>query len=137
MLPLDLHVLGLPLAFILSQDQTLHSKNVNLSPEILRHPKVPRNPNSSCALISLTSKKINVKLLFQHQRQPHRWSRRQHLLFFLYYTAILQRTLSRSPVSRGNGMQRYVNFFNPPKNFSFFCVPSIERSVFSGLRMQR
>ena len=26
-LPLDLHVLGLPLAFILSQDQTLHCKN--------------------------------------------------------------------------------------------------------------
>jgi hypothetical protein len=25
-IPLDLHVLGLPLAFILSQDQTLHSK---------------------------------------------------------------------------------------------------------------
>jgi hypothetical protein len=25
MLPFDLHVLGLPLAFILSQDQTLHS----------------------------------------------------------------------------------------------------------------
>jgi hypothetical protein len=25
-LPLDLHVLGLPLAFILSQDQTLHSR---------------------------------------------------------------------------------------------------------------
>ena len=25
-LPLDLHVLGLPLAFILSQDQTLHCK---------------------------------------------------------------------------------------------------------------
>jgi len=30
-LPLDLHVLGLPLAFILSQDQTLHSiKNLLL-----------------------------------------------------------------------------------------------------------
>ena len=28
MLPLDLHVLGLPLAFILSQDQTLHSINL-------------------------------------------------------------------------------------------------------------
>jgi hypothetical protein len=26
MLPFDLHVLGLPLAFILSQDQTLHCK---------------------------------------------------------------------------------------------------------------
>ncbi len=28
MLPLDLHVLGLPLAFILSQDQTLHRRLV-------------------------------------------------------------------------------------------------------------
>jgi hypothetical protein len=28
MLPLDLHVLSLPLAFILSQDQTLHCKDV-------------------------------------------------------------------------------------------------------------
>ena len=27
MLPLDLHVLSLPLAFILSQDQTLHCKD--------------------------------------------------------------------------------------------------------------
>ena len=30
-LPLDLHVLSLPLAFILSQDQTLHCKNLFLS----------------------------------------------------------------------------------------------------------
>ena len=30
LLPLDLHVLGLPLAFILSQDQTLRCKNVEL-----------------------------------------------------------------------------------------------------------
>ena len=30
LLPLDLHVLGLPLAFILSQDQTLHCKKFNL-----------------------------------------------------------------------------------------------------------
>jgi hypothetical protein len=28
LLPLDLHVLGLPLAFILSQDQTLRCKNI-------------------------------------------------------------------------------------------------------------
>ena len=28
-LPLDLHVLGLPLAFILSQDQTLHRRLLN------------------------------------------------------------------------------------------------------------
>ena len=30
--PLDLHVLGLPLAFILSQDQTLHRMLVELIP---------------------------------------------------------------------------------------------------------
>jgi hypothetical protein len=30
LLPLDLHVLGLPLAFILSQDQTLHCSKFNL-----------------------------------------------------------------------------------------------------------
>jgi hypothetical protein len=29
LLPFDLHVLGLPLAFILSQDQTLRSKRVD------------------------------------------------------------------------------------------------------------
>ena len=31
-LPLDLHVLSLPLAFILSQDQTLHCKNCSFLP---------------------------------------------------------------------------------------------------------
>ena len=33
-LPLGLHVLGLPLAFILSQDQTLHCMSVRPMPEI-------------------------------------------------------------------------------------------------------
>jgi hypothetical protein len=30
LLPLDLHVLGLPLAFILSQDQTLHRSSLKI-----------------------------------------------------------------------------------------------------------
>ena len=37
MLPLDLHVLSLSLAFILSQDQTLHTKNfliINIFPTL-------------------------------------------------------------------------------------------------------
>ena len=39
LLPLDLHVLGLPLAFILSQDQTLHRCFVNIRPnEVLISP---------------------------------------------------------------------------------------------------
>ncbi len=37
-LPLDLHVLGLPLAFILSQDQTLHCRFLyNISPSTTKH----------------------------------------------------------------------------------------------------
>ena len=40
-LPLDLHVLGLPLAFILSQDQTLHCKNFCSLPLTLRVPLRP------------------------------------------------------------------------------------------------
>ena len=35
MLPLDLHVLSLPLAFILSQDQTLHCKNIFLTRRLI------------------------------------------------------------------------------------------------------
>ena len=36
LLPLDLHVLSLPLAFILSQDQTLHCKNCSLRFSVYR-----------------------------------------------------------------------------------------------------
>ena len=46
-LPLDLHVLGLPLAFILSQDQTLHCKNFCSLPLTLRVPlRPPQEPAS-------------------------------------------------------------------------------------------
>jgi hypothetical protein len=38
-LPLDLHVLSLPLAFILSQDQTLHCKNLFLKSLYESYPK--------------------------------------------------------------------------------------------------
>ena len=124
MLPLDLHVLGLPLAFILSQDQTLHSKNVKLSPEILRHPKVPRNPNSSCALISLTSKKINVKLLFQHQRQPHRWSRRRSLLFILVlHCNTSKNVISFSRFAWKRNAKICQLFQSTKKTFRFFASP--------------
>ena len=34
MLPFDLHVLGLPLAFILSQDQTLRCKIYNVQSDV-------------------------------------------------------------------------------------------------------
>ena len=42
MAPLDLHVLGLPLAFILSQDQTLHgNQSFSLPPSLLMYFNVP------------------------------------------------------------------------------------------------
>ena len=46
-LPLDLHVLGLPLAFILSQDQTLHCKNCSrnlLTRLVSGTPGCPQDP---------------------------------------------------------------------------------------------
>ena len=44
-LPLDLHVLGLPLAFILSQDQTLHRRIFNNIATIhIKSPALKKNP---------------------------------------------------------------------------------------------
>ena len=68
-LPFGLHVLGLPLAFILSQDQTLHSINLVLYPYRtglhlllpLRKSKKTRNP---CHLISVSSIFVLTSLLF-------------------------------------------------------------------------
>ena len=60
-LPLDLHVLGLPLAFILSQDQTLHCKNCLLLPLTrlrVSAPGLPRMPPThaiSCSKIIQSS----------------------------------------------------------------------------------
>lgn len=41
MLPLDLHVLGLPPAFTLSQDQTLHLKLQDLTSKVLSAEALP------------------------------------------------------------------------------------------------
>ena len=51
-LPLDLHVLGLPLAFILSQDQTLHCKNFCSIPLTLRVPSEPHRARPRTHAIS-------------------------------------------------------------------------------------
>ena len=62
-LPLDLHVLGLPLAFILSQDQTLHCKNCsrNLLTRLVSEPRAfTRSPRHT---LSLWSQCFNVLCL--------------------------------------------------------------------------
>ena len=105
-LPLDLHVLSLPLAFILSQDQTLHciKNNVLLESWLLNFLK--------------GIWQINTTFLF------------------LSILPVIQRTnlkKSRDFPSRF-GLQRYVIFFNPPNLFSrtfafSFFAPSSENRI--------
>ena len=101
MLPLDLHVLSLPLAFILSQDQTLHC--------IISY----KISSLSLTLIIL-SKELTLldKLFFSVLasctiEQSFQWT---------------SQTLFRGPVFR-TGLQRYALFFNFQiflQNFSIF-----------------
>lgn len=57
-LPLDLHVLGLPLAFILSQDQTLHRCSLFTRPNDLRNMTPRPRFSRSNSLYSLPSHPI-------------------------------------------------------------------------------
>ena len=69
MLPLDLHVLSLPLAFILSQDQTLHcimflyfqfdADTYNPSKELTLLDKLYFSVLASCTVISLFNELLN------------------------------------------------------------------------------
>ena len=58
-LPLDLHVLSLPLAFILSQDQTLHCMNCFSVPKLVRCPS-PAAPAGSLTHAVSRSHHFNV-----------------------------------------------------------------------------
>ncbi len=69
LLPLDLHVLGLPLAFILSQDQTLHRCSLN----ILR--PTPKNHLPAPSLVSIYS----YKLSWRDTSKMHRFSSSQYV----------------------------------------------------------
>ena len=63
--PFDLHVLGLPLAFILSQDQTLHCKKFLASAEA--EPMSSADPTRideliSCTLLVASARKLKQRL---------------------------------------------------------------------------
>jgi hypothetical protein len=47
-IPFDLHVLGLPLALILSQDQTLHCKVFNIALGLPVCPNSPKGTELAC-----------------------------------------------------------------------------------------
>ena len=67
LLPLDLHVLSLPLAFILSQDQTLHCKNCLFFQPLTRLHRAPRPAGSPTHAISCFQ---NFKVLLLSPETP-------------------------------------------------------------------
>ena len=95
-LPLDLHVLGLPLAFILSQDQTLHCKNCFVTLDSSRVTPAGRAGGLSTHAISL------VPFLSNYSRLPFRSGTPS----------------GRLPLSKAGAKIR--TFSNPPKFFFTF-----------------
>ena len=70
-LPLDLHVLSLPLAFILSQDQTLHCKKFNVLLESwLFQFFLKGNWQINTTLFSQYRKPVNQRTIFLNFRAP-------------------------------------------------------------------
>ena len=99
MLPLDLHVLGLPLAFILSQDQTLHCISLNVCPT----PGIP----SPCI------KMVHFLIL--------RCRYNMYMNFFTFF--FFQNSLSapqKRPALSAKRVQIYAPYFLTAKCFSIF-----------------
>ena len=74
MLPFDLHVLSLPLAFILSQDQTLHSKyliyiNIYLSIVVLLQIKSNTLKEFSSYTLFLPILSLSLSMIFSFASQ--------------------------------------------------------------------
>jgi len=61
-LPLDLHVLGTPPAFILSQDQTLHKKNLKIGANKLALSEKNSNVFTICTYLK---KKLTLNYTIQ------------------------------------------------------------------------
>ena len=117
-LPLDLHVLGLPLAFILSQDQTLHCKNCFVTLDSSRVPPAGRAGGLSTHAISL------VPFLSNYSRLP----------------SCSGTPSGRLPLSKAGAKIR--TFSNPPKFFFTFsprfnstsCSTAVKKSNFFSQR---
>ena len=90
LLPLDLHVLSLPLAFILSQDQTLHCKN--------------------CFFFTFDSQCLS--------RHPTMTESLTHAISCFNLFNVLALPFSTTPFRRRKRVQRYNHFPNYQKKFS-------------------
>ncbi len=117
-LPLDLHVLGLPLAFILSQDQTLHCKNCSrnlLTRLVSETPGCPQDPTThaislvpsfqrSLAFTSLPRRGVSLsrKRVQRYEHFPIRQN-----FFSLFSPCVHQRTVPQR--------QKNQTFFHAPR----------------------
>ena len=131
-LPFDLHVLGLPLAFILSQDQTLHCNNpmipISRDPVSSFHPlfrasKSPTqflfvlNPYSNSRLKEL-QKHIAMSLV--HQNNPlSSWFWRVR-----YQLSIIQRTFCLLSLSHDR-FPATDDFLHSSNQTMFFHLPAV------------
>ena len=111
MLPLDLHVLGLPLAFILSQDQTLHCKKNNFSSvptDFFSFRFASRRRNQE--LTNCTTLQIIIKLFTVIQRTETR------RFIFLFQSPVFAVRAKRDYKGMSN--------FSIDQNF-FFTLPTL------------
>ena len=99
-LPLDLHVLSLPLAFILSQDQTLHCTSFILY-------------SSSTILTSSSLKGIYALMYFVLPYTSHT---------FFKYAACLYHYFNQLPFVSRTGLQRYAFFLSFQIQIKNFCI---------------
>src|SRR5437016_9001746 len=65
--PFDLHVLGTPPAFTLSQDQTLHHENLSLSVETF---PVTENPSKRNQVLKLNNQQLHAPCARSRQHAP-------------------------------------------------------------------
>ena len=71
-LPLDLHVLSLPLAFILSQDQTLHCKKCkSLDPCLISQTNLEKDRYFICLATIVFVLRLNYRCFHLATKQLH------------------------------------------------------------------
>ena len=120
-LPLDLHVLSLPLAFILSQDQTLHCKNCSLRFTVYSLRFTVYCPPSASYLFDSSSCLTHIQYMYADTRYLFLLIRFKSLSF-------IPRGLdfSTAPFFRRKRMQRYNHFPNRQNIFSLFSPPGMQ-----------
>ena len=115
-LPLDLHVLSLPLAFILSQDQTLHCKKCFVKSLAL---------SQRYCLKSL--RRVDKLQLLKYFKEHRSYIAIKNFLFFQSPAGLVGPSVNRPSFQWESGA-KVIPFFETSKSFSmFFSNPESDR----------